>query len=225
MTLCLEILTCLIPQNCEEYLDHTKQNREKIVQTKSFIILISGLIASSAAFGAKYNIDAAHSEVGFQVTHLMISKVKGRFTKFEGNFEFDEKKSELKGIDVKVEVPSVSTDNAKRDEHLNSDDFFASKKFPQMSYKGDKVEFKAGKPVKILGSLTMHGVTKPVALEVEYKGTITDPWGMERVGFSASAKINRKDFGLNFDKKMDKGGLVVGEEVTITIDGEAVKAK
>lgn len=187
------------------------------------LILSLGFFLSAVSMAAPYKLDAAHTDVGFSVTHLMISKVKGRFTKFDGGFDFDEKKAELKSIDVKIETSSVNTDNAKRDEHLVSDDFFQVKKFPEMTFKSDKVEAKDGKPVKVHGNLTIKGVSKPVTLDVEYRGSIVDPWKNEKVGFSASTKINRKDFGLNWNQNLDKGGVAVSDEVTITIEGEAVK--
>lgn len=194
---------------------------QKMIQKS---ILTSCLLMSSLSMAAAYKLDSAHTDVGFSVTHLMISKVKGRFTKFDGGFEFDEKKNELKNVEVKIETASVNTDNAKRDEHLSGDDFFQVKKFPEMSFKSDKVEAKDGKPSKVHGTLTIKGVAKPVALDVEYRGSIVDPWKNEKVGFSATTKINRKDFGLNWNQNLDKGGVAVSDEVTIVIEGEAVKA-
>lgn len=192
----------------------------RVVRVATLGLLLFGFCKVEAA---SYKIDAAHSEVGFQVTHLMISKVKGRFGQFEGTFEFDEKKAELKAIDIKVEMASVNTDNKDRDEHLRKDDFFNASKYPTMTFKGDKVEFKDGKPVKVNGSLTLRGVTKPLALDIDYRGSAIDPWGNEKIGFSATGKINRKDFGVNWNKALDKGGVAVSEEVMITIEGEAQK--
>jgi polyisoprenoid-binding protein YceI len=186
--------------------------------------LLTGLLFRVEVAGASsYKLDSAHTEIGFGVTHMMISKVKGRFTKFEGGFSFDEKSSDLKAVEVKIEAASITTDNQKRDEHLASDDFFAVKKFPMLTFKSEKVEMKKGKPAKVFGTLTMRGVSKPVVLDVEYRGWVVDPQGTERIGFSGSTKINRTDFGVSFNKTLDKGGVVVGNEVAIVIEGEATK--
>lgn len=186
-------------------------------------ILTAILAATGLAHAAPYKIDATHTEVGFKVQHLMISDVKGRFNKYEGSFDFDEKKNELKAIDVKIEAASIDTNNKDRDAHLNSDDFFATKKFPLITFKSDKVDGKDPKNLKVSGTLTIHGVSKPVVLDVVNKGSAVDPWGNEKVGFSATTKVNRKDFGLNWNKTLDKGGVALGEEVSIMIDGEAAK--
>lgn len=179
-------------------------------------------LITTAAGAMPYKLDTAHTEVGFGVTHMMISKVRGRFTKFEGTFNFDEKKSELKDIQVTIQTPSISTDNKDRDEHLSGKDFFDVAAFPTMTFKSTKIESKGGKPVQVIGNLTMKGVTKPVTLDVEYRGSMTDPKGISHVGFAASGKISRKDFGLTWNKTLDKGGVAVGDEVLLQIDGEAV---
>ena len=190
------------------------------------IVMVAGLLAGSpASFAAPYKLDTAHLEVGFQVTHMMISKVKGRFTKVEGGFDFDDKKNELKAVDVKIEAGSITTENQKRDDHLRSPDFFDTKKFPAITFKGEKVEMKDGKPAKVIGTLTMHGVSKPVVLDVELRGSMMNQEGLGVVGFSANGKINRQDFGVKFNKNLDKGGVAVSDEVVITIDGEAVQEK
>lgn len=182
------------------------------------------LLGSGAFASTEYTIDSAHSEVGFSVTHLMISKVRGRFNKFEGKFNFDEAKKELSNVDVKIDVASVDTNEKKRDEHLTSGDFFDAKEFPTMTFKTEKVE-KIGKKSKLIGTLTIHGKSQKVTLDVEYKGSIVDPMGNNKVGFAATGKINRKDFGINWNKSLDKGGVALGDEVTITIEGEAAAAK
>ncbi len=182
----------------------------------SVLVLIGGTVSA-----APYKLDLTHGEVGFSVTHLMISKVKGRFAKYDGGFDFDPKKNDLKNVDIKIDMSSINTDNKDRDDHLKKDDFFNIAKFPTMTFKSDKVEMKDGKPSKIIGNLTLRGVTKPVTLDVEYRGAMTDPWGKEKIGFSATGKINRKDFGVNWNKALDKGGVAVSEEVMISIDGQA----
>lgn len=183
------------------------------------------LLASQSAFAEKapYQLDTTHSEVGFNVKHLMIANVKGRFPKFEGTFQFDDAKGELSDVDVKIEAASVNTNEPKRDEHLQSPDFFDTKNNPHITFKSEKVESKKGKPSKVHGTLTMRGVAKKVALDVDYKGMVKDAWGNDKLVFVATTKINRKDFGVSWNKALDKGGVAVGDEVTITIDGQAQK--
>lgn len=196
------------------------------VFTVKKLIFSSFLFLAVAAQAAQYKLDPAHTIVGFSVKHLVVSKVKGRFNKFDGGFVFDEKKNEVSKIDVKVDPTSVDTNDKKRDEHLMSPDFFDVKKNPEMHFKSDKaVTVKADQPVKVTGELTMRGVTKPVTLDLTYGGTVTDPWGNEKVGFTLAGKINRKDWGINWNKTLDKGGVTVSDDVMIEIEGEAQKQK
>ena len=194
--------------------------------TASLIVaLLTMALWSSASLASNYKLDGSHTEVGFSVKHLVISNVKGRFGKFDGGFTYDAATKALSNVDVKIEVSSVDTNDKKRDEHLTSPDFFDAAKFATMEFKADKVaNVVAGKTVKVPGSLTIHGVTKPVTLTVDFAGTVTDPYGKERVVFAATTKVNRNDFGVKWNKTMDKGGVVVGEEVTINIEAESVKA-
>jgi polyisoprenoid-binding protein YceI len=187
--------------------------------------VLSGLlILSSALAGATtYKMDPVHSVVGFSVKHLVVSKVKGRFNKFEGSFNFDEKNMEASKIEIKIDPASVDTNDKKRDEHLMSPDFFDVKKNPEMKFVADKVVVKKDQAVKLAGQLTMRGVTKPVTLDLTYGGSVTDPMGNEKVGFTISGTINRKDWGVNWNKTLDKGGLTVSDDVMIEIDGEAIK--
>ena len=185
------------------------------------------LISGSMVFAAPvdYKIDGAHSRVSFTVKHMMISSVTGTFKDFDGDFNFDPEKSAGGGAKFVVQAASVDTGNAKRDEHLRSPDFFDVAKFPTLTVTNSKIT-KAGKDkFKWAGDLTIHGVTKPVTFDLEYKGSITDPYGAKRAAFVATAKINRKDFGLTWNKAMEAGGVVVGEEVSIQIDIEATEAK
>lgn len=192
---------------------------------KNILGLLVAVLFVSAASAATYNVDESHSIVGFSIKHLVVSKVKGRFNKFSGSFDFDEKKNEVSKIDVKVDVTSVDTNDKKRDEHLSSPDFFDVKNHANMTFTADKVVVKKDKAVKVSGNLTIKGVTKPVTLDLTYGGSVVDPWGNQKVGFSLSGKINRKDWGLNWNKTLDKGGLAVGEEVNLEIEGEAAVAK
>lgn len=188
--------------------------------------------ANSANASTKFTIDTAHSSVGFKIAHLMISSVQGRFDKFEGDFTFDEKTGKVEGLNAKIDLDTVNTNEPKRDAHLKNDDFFGVRSKDNalveakrwMTFKSTKVDVKAKKPTKITGDLTLNGVTKPVTLAVVYKGTVKDPWGNTKLGFEATGKINRKDFGLTWNKVLEAGGLAVGEEVAIMIDGEATAA-
>lgn len=191
--------------------------------TKLVLTLILALAPS--AFAANYQLDPSHGEVGFVAKHLMVSKVRGRFTKFEGSFAFDEKKNELTNIEVKIDPSSIDTADTKRNDHLKSPDFFDVAKFKDMTFKADKANVKKDSPVKVTGNLTMHGVTKPVTLEVTFNGSTIDPWGNQRVGYSISGKLNRKDWGLNWNQNLDKGGVAVSDEIALEIEGEAIAKK
>jgi polyisoprenoid-binding protein YceI len=189
------------------------------------MILATLMFAVVQAQAGTFEIDKAHSEVGFSVKHLVLFNAKGNFKTFSGTFDFDEAKGELKNVNVEIDVASVNTNEPDRDKHLVSPDFFDAAKHPKMTFKSTKVEFKDKKPVKVMGTLTMRGVTKPVTLEVDYKGSAMDPWGNTKLGFTAKAKINRKDWGVNWNKNLDKGGVAVSEEVEIVIDAQASAKK
>lgn len=196
---------------------------------QKILVLILGLFISVAGHAAKYKLDQAHMSVSFKIKHLVIATVNGRFDKFEGSFDFDPKKGKLSKLEAKVDVDSINTNESDRDKHLRSADFFGTrnkkgeivKKKRYMVFKGTKVEHKNKKPTKVHGKLTLNGKTKKVALNIDYKGAVTDPWGNKKVVFEATTTINRKDFGLTWNKKLDKGGLMIGEEVKVSIEGEA----
>ncbi|MNK11915.1 hypothetical protein D3C87_299660 [compost metagenome] len=179
-------------------------------------------IFSSVALATEFKIDPAHTNVGFEAPHLVVSKVRGRFDKFEGGFTFDEKTKKLDNVHVTVKTDSINTNEKDRDKHLRSPDFFDVAKFPDMTFKSTKTIYDDGKPEKLEGDLTIRGITKKVTLEVDYKGAITDPWNVRRVAFEAEGKVDRKDFGLNWNKSLDKGGVVVGDQIKIEIEGEAM---
>lgn len=188
-------------------------------------LLIPFLTLAVSAQAATYKIDSSHSTVGFKVRHLAISSVPGKFGEFEGTFDFDPTKIEASKTDAKIKLASIDTTDKKRDEHLKGDDFFAVAKYPEMKFVSKEVTDVNGSTFKVTGDLTLHGVTKPVTLDVEYAGMATDPWGNERAGFSATTKIHRKDFGLAWSKVLETGALVVGDEVTVNLEIEGVKAK
>lgn len=179
--------------------------------------LLSIALAASL-FAGDYVIDNSHSNIGFSVKHLAVSNVKGNFKAYDGNFSFDEKTKQITKLEGVVDVASVDTGIAKRDDHLKNADFFDAAKFPKMSFVMTK--FIPGKKPKVEGKLTIKDVTKPVVFDVEIGGAATDPWGTKKAGFSLSGQINRKDFGLSWNKTMESGGFVVGEDVKLTIDLE-----
>lgn len=182
-------------------------------------ILIAGLFLSTSAFATVYKLDPAHQQVGFSVRHMMISNVKGHFNKVNGSFDFDPAKKQLKNIDVVIDTASIDTAQPDRDKHLSNADFFDVTKYPKMTFKSEKIEFD-GKKGKATGPLTIKDKTKTITLDFTYNGEM-EMNGGKSVGFSASTVIDRKDFGLNWNKNLDHGGVAVGNEITITIDGEA----
>jgi polyisoprenoid-binding protein YceI len=171
-----------------------------------------------------WNVDVAHSGVNFSVRHMVISKVRGRFAKFSGRLQLDERDLTRSSVEVEIDASSIETGVAERDAHLRSADFFDVEKFPQLTFKSRRVEQLAGDRYRVVGDLTIHGVTREVPLEVEAGGTEKDPWGNERTGFSARAQIDRRDYGLVWNKAIETGGVVVGDRVDIEIDLEAVRA-
>jgi polyisoprenoid-binding protein YceI len=170
-----------------------------------------------------WNIDLAHSSVNFSVRHMVISKVRGRFTKFSGKLELNEQDLTRSTVDVRIEASSIETGVADRDAHLRSPDFFDVERFPELAFTSKRVERIADDQYRVVGDLTIHGVTREVPLEVEVGGTKKDPWGNERIGFTARARIERKDFGLVWNAALETGGVVVGERVDIDIDVEGVR--
>ena len=172
----------------------------------------------------RWNIDPAHSHVEFSVRHLMISTVKGTFKDVTGTVVADESDLSAVSIDVTIQVASIDTRQPDRDTHLKSADFFDAAKYPTITYKGTHIKGDHMSEFQLHGNLTMHGVTKPVALDVTAEGRGKDPWGNERIGYSASGKIDRRDFGLTWNQALETGGVAVGHEVKIHIDLEIVKA-
>lgn len=185
---------------------------------KAFIITF--FLAASAS-AAPYAIDPSHTDVGFSIKHLMISNVKGRFKKFSGTFDFDPAKNQLNNINVEVDTSSIDTNEADRDKHLRSNDFFGVDKYPKMTFKSDKIEYSGDKPAKAIGTLKIRDKSKTVTFDLDYRGSIMDAWGNNKLAFAATTKVDRKDFGITWNKALDKGGVTVGDEVSITIEGEA----
>ena len=189
------------------------------------IILITLLLAiPHFSFAENWKIDPVHTAVEFKIKHLMISWVKGTFTDVQGAVIFDEAEPEKAAVNIQIATASVDTGNKKRDDHLRSPDFFDVASYPVMSFVSKEVTVANGIPTQINGELTLHGKTRAVTLDVEeFSSTITDPWGNTRRGASASTTINRKDFGLTWNKALEAGGVVVGEEVRISLEVELIK--
>ena len=192
---------------------------------KRFLALALAAVLPSlaAAEATSWTIDPAHTSSQFSVKHLVISTVRGQFGKTTGTLKLDEKDLTKSAVDATVDVTTIDTRVADRDKHLKSPDFFDAEKYPTMTFKSTKVA-KAGKDkLKVTGDLTLKGTTKPVVFDVSYTpAAITGMKGESRRGFSATTKINRKDFGLNWSKVVE-AGPVVGDEVTVVIDAEAIK--
>jgi polyisoprenoid-binding protein YceI len=182
------------------------------------------IAAPSFAFAAEYVVDSGHSSASFAVKHMMVANVRGSFSKVTGTANIDEKDITKSTVEAVIDATTVNTNEPKRDEHLRSADFFDTAQFPTITFKSTQVK-KAGKDkLKVSGNLTMHGVTRPVVLDVEgFTAEAKDPWGNTKRGGVATTKINRKDFGLGWNKVLETGGVAVGEEVSITIDLELNK--
>jgi len=170
-----------------------------------------------------FNVDLSHSQVSFSVRHLGFSKVRGRFSAFEATVQLDPSDLSTLTTEATIEAASVTTGQEQRDTHLRSADFFDADTFPTLSFKSTGVEAVSGDTLKLSGDLTIHGVTRSVVLAVEYLGTAIDPWGGHRVAFEAKTTINRKDFGLMWNSVLESGGLLVGEEVEISLEIQAVQ--
>lgn len=184
-------------------------------------LAVSALCAS--VFAGDYALDNSHSSVGFSVKHLMVSNVKGKFNTFDGNFSFNEKTNKLTKLEGVVDTASVDTDIQKRDDHLRSADFFDAAQYPKMKFVMTKfMSLKAGK-AKIAGNITIKSTTKPIVFDAEVSKAVQDMAGNNRVGISLSSKIKRKDFGLNWNKTLEAGGFVVGDEIKINVELEGIE--
>ena len=171
-----------------------------------------------------WNFDFSHSSINFHVRHLMVSKVHGRFHKWDGKLELDAENPANSKLEVTIDAASIDTREPKRDDHLRSADFFEVEKYPTLTFKSTKVEKIGDDKLALTGDLTIHGVTKEVVLAVEGGDIVKDPWGGTRTGYSAKTAISRKDFGLTWNVALETGGIVVGDKIEITLEIEAIKA-
>ncbi len=194
---------------------------------KRFFILFAAallFIVPALASAGTWNIDPEHSSVGFKVRHMMVSNVKGEFGKFSGVVDIDDKNIADSKVNVTIDTTSINTGVAKRDDHLKSADFFDVAKYPTMTFVSRKVTKAGNDRIKVHGDLTLHGVTREVVLDVEGPSAeAKDPWGNLRRGASATTKINRKDFGLTWNKAVETGGVLVGDDILITLEIEMRK--
>ncbi|UCD93720.1 MAG: polyisoprenoid-binding protein [Candidatus Zixiibacteriota bacterium] len=189
----------------------------------SLLVIAAALLITGSSYGAdKYTLDAAHSYLGFSVRHLVIANVKGHFSDFSMDLTFDENDMTKSSVQVAIKVAGIDTDNQKRDDHLRSADFFDVEKYPEMTFTSTKIE-KTEDGYVMHGNLTMHGTTKEIAVSIDFLGKTVGPGGKERIGFEGYAKVDRRDFGMTWSKTIETGGLVVGHEVKIELQIEAVK--
>jgi polyisoprenoid-binding protein YceI len=180
---------------------------------------VNGLtLPSTGTFG----LDKSHTEVGFIARHLMVSKVRGRFTDFEGTIVVADDPSES-SVEVTIQAASINTNDENRDKHVRTNDFLSVDEFPALTFRSTKVELSSGGDWKVNGDLTVRGVTRPIVLDVQFEGVIQDPWGNQRLGFTASGEIDRNDFGVSFNAVLETGGFVVSPKVKLEIEAEAVR--
>ena len=175
---------------------------------------------STATAARTFAVDKAHSEALFQVRHL-VTKVRGSFDDFDGVIEFDEAQPAAASVTFTVQAASIATNNADRDAHLRSDDFFAVEKYPTITFVSASITPAGGSAYTVTGDLTIRGVTKRIDLPVSYLGKAKDPWGNEKLGFETEVTINRKDYGLTWNAALETGGFLVGDEVKISVSIQA----
>lgn len=171
----------------------------------------------------KWTIDPTHSEVGFKVKHMMFTNVKGLFNDYSANIDFNDDLKEA-NLQFEAKINSIFTNNADRDNHLKSADFFDADQYPTLNFKSTNIQGN-GSEYEITGDLTIKGITKPVTLNAEFSGLMTDPWGNTKVGLNLDGKINRKDFGLTYNAALETGGVLVGEDVKLNAEIQLVEQK
>jgi polyisoprenoid-binding protein YceI len=186
---------------------------------------MSTVTAPAVTATTTWNIDSVHSNAQFKVKHLMISNVKGEFASVTGKLELNGEDITKSKVEASIDATTINTRDAQRDAHLKSADFFDVEKFPELAFKSTRISKRGTDELAVEGDLSIHGVTRSVVFDVEGPSApMKDPWGNVRIGLSATTRINRKDFGLAWNAALETGGLMVGEEVTITLDVEFVKA-
>ena len=200
---------------------------KQTMQRWRLCVLLGAIVwfpVESYAEPARWNVDPEHSSIEFRVAHMLVSKTTGKFMDYTGFIDMDAEAGTVKAIEATIKTGSVNTNHEKRDAHLRNTDFFDVEHAPTMTFKMKSYK-KTAEGYAAVGDLTLRGVTKEITLVGHYNGTAKDPWGNTRAGFSAEGKLNRKDFGMVWNKTLDSGGLVVGDEVQIRLDIECIKAK
>jgi polyisoprenoid-binding protein YceI len=188
----------------------------------TFILFVAAVAAQAADPTETYTVDPVHSSVAFKIRHF-VSKVSGEFKDYSATITGNPKDPANASITFTIKAASITTDNAQRDKHLNSADFFDTAKYPEITFKSTKITPKGGEQYDVAGTFTMHGVTKEIVVPVTFSGVVKDPWGNERAGFSVDMTLNRKDYGIVWNKVLDQGGTMLGDDVAVSIDFEAVK--
>ncbi|MFN8093711.1 MAG: YceI family protein [Vicinamibacteria bacterium] len=190
-----------------------------------FAVLAAAVALAAPAFAADtYQFDKSHTTVGFSVRHI-VTNVGGKFQDFSGTIQVDKAKPESSSVEFTIQAASINTNEPKRDEHLKSPDFFDVANNPTITFKSTSVKPAGKDAFEVTGNLTMRGVTKQVTLPVTFLGEGKDPWGNEKIGFELSTVLNRKDYGINWNKTLDAGGVLVADEVKVQISVEANKVK
>jgi polyisoprenoid-binding protein YceI len=201
-----------------------RTSRSIVSSALAAFLSLGVLGASASAFASNWDVDATHSKVGFGVRHMMVSTVHGSFAKYTGTVALDDADVTKSKIHLEIDASSINTGVDKRDEHLRSADFFDVAHFPKIVFDSTRIEKHGADALAVTGNLTIKNVTKPVVLTVSgLTGEVKDPWGGTRRGATAQAKINRKDFGLGWNKALETGGVVVGEDVTLELEVELAK--
>ncbi len=193
------------------------------MNTAMTAVAVAGLIATSAQAGERWELDVSHTELGFRVRHLMVSWTRGTFTSFSGSLDYNEADVSKSKVSVHIDAASIDTHWKDRDTHLRSADFFDVEHFPALTFESSKVA-RVGDRLKLTGALTLHGVTRTVTLDADPLSPVSkDPWGALHIGTRATLKLNRKDFGLVWNKGLETGGVAVGDEVELTFEVEFVR--
>lgn len=190
--------------------------------TKMITLVVALVFSTSAVFAATYQVDNVHSQVHFKVAHLMISSVRGEFNDYTATIDADPATKEITSVKATIKTASLDTKNKKRDDHLRSADFFNAADHPEMTFESTRVVGK-GDNIVVYGKLTIRGTTKEIELKGKFMGEVKDPWGNSKAGFEAKGMINRQDYGLSWNKMLETGGLVVGDEIEIGLEIEALK--
>lgn len=190
----------------------------------SLFIFIASLLTAGGAFAGNFSLDKAHTNVGFEVTHMVITTVTGTFNDFEVDLDWNPQDTKNSSVKATIKLVSVDTGNQKRDDHLRTSDFFDAPNHPDMLFTSKKIE-NTGKGFTAYGTLSMRGISKDIELPFEVLGPVVGPWGNERIGITASTTINRQDWGVSYGSIMDNGGLLISNDVIININGQFIKSK